>query len=124
SNLRYLIGMPRFIPSDDYHLVDLDRDRKNRPALSKKAFNEFDLPILGLGDVAAPAKPTEAIAAVFDLEGFTNFCKQIEPHLSVPKYLDAFLTWLMKKLRKEMCETEHGSDVVLWCPLPFFVKFL
>jgi class 3 adenylate cyclase len=116
--------MPRFVPSQNYHRVNLGPGKGNRPALSKKAFSEFDLPILGLGYIAAASKPTEAIAAVFDLEGFTNFCKQIEPHLSVPQFLYSFLTWLMKKLRKEMSEAEHGADVALWCRLPFFVKFL
>ena len=80
--------------------------------------------VLGLGDVSARADATEAIAAVFDLEGFTNFCKQIDPQLSVPKYLYSFLSWLMERLRDEMRQDLHENDVVLWSTLPFFVKFL
>ena len=52
------------------------------------------------------SKPTDAVAAVFDLAGFTNFCHQIDPHLSVPHYLNEFLTWLMKQLREE---TRHSE---------------
>jgi class 3 adenylate cyclase len=114
--------MPRFIPPDKYHITKVDG--KNRRALSKDAFGAFNLAVLGLGDVSAPAKPTDAIAGVFDLESFTNFCKQIEPHLAVPAYLHAFLTWLMSELRDEMRDKQHGNDIILWCPLPFFVKFL
>ena len=118
--------MPRFIPPKDYHIIDVkigDRTGRRR-ALPKESFAAFNLNVLGLGDVAAPSKPTDAIAAVFDLAGFTNFCKQIEPHLSVPKYLNAFLSWLMEQLRAEMREMDYESNVTLWSPLPFFVKFL
>jgi class 3 adenylate cyclase len=116
------VFVPRFIPPTPYHVVTY-QDRK-RLALSKKAFETFNVDVLDLGNVSALATPTEAIAAVFDLEAFTNFCKQIEPHLSVPKYLNSFLTWLMEQLRDEMREANHGTDAVLWSPLPFFVKFL
>jgi len=114
--------VPRFIPPEPYHTVTY-QDRKRR-GLSRKAFEKFNVDVLGLGNVSAPATPTEAIAAVFDLEAFTNFCKQIEPHLSVPNFLNSFLTWLMEQLRQEMRDADHGTDVVLWSPLPFFVKFL
>jgi len=73
---------------------------------------------------SARSEPTDAVAAVFDLAGFTNFCRQIEPHLSVPYYLNAFLTWLMSQLREEMLQAELKGGMRLWCPLPFFVKFL
>jgi|ERR1043166_4425214 class 3 adenylate cyclase len=118
--------MPRFIPPRDYHFTHVKEGERpgHRLALDKKSFAAFNLDVLGLGDVSAAAEATDAIAAVFDLEGFTNFCKQIEPHLSVPKYLDAFLTWLMQELREGVRDTEHGADVVLWTHLPFFVKFL
>lgn len=122
SERAVFVFVPRFIPSRDYNFIT--HQGKPRPGLPKQAFNKFDVNVLGLGDVSAPATPTEALAAVFDLSGFTNFCKQIEPHLSVPRYLNSFLTWLMEQLREEMRESNQGSNVVLWSPLPFFVKFL
>ena len=114
--------MPRFIPTSPYHVIKVE-DRSRR-ALPKEAFDKFNLDVLGLGNVSSPSTPTEAIAAVFDLQGFTNFCKQIEPHLSVPKYLNSFLDWLMKQLRDEMRRNEQDADVIIWSDLPFFVKFL
>jgi hypothetical protein len=114
--------MPRFIPPKAYGIAEIKGNR--RPILPKDAFAAFNLNILGLGNVAAPAVPTDAIAAVFDLQGFTNFCKQIEPHLSVPKYLSAFLNWIMETLREEMRDGNHETNAILWCPLPFFVKYM
>ena len=114
--------MPRFIPPSDY--TGVEKTGENRLSLPKAAFDKFDVAVLGLGDIAAPSAPTEAIAAVFDLAGFTNFCRQIEPQLSVPQYLNSFLIWLFKQLRDEMRESDQGDKVVLWAHLPFFVKYL
>jgi len=114
--------MPRFIPSADYSYIMFKGGRHR--VLPPKAFEGFDISVLGLGNVGAPSEPTDALAAVFDLAGFTNFCKQIEPHLSVPHYLHAFLDWLLGKLRDEMVKSRQGDQVVLWSDLPFFVKYL
>jgi class 3 adenylate cyclase len=115
--------MPRFIvPKSKFRVVEYGG--KKRHAISKAAFDSFNIKVLGLGDVSAPSEPTDAVAAVFDLARFTNFCKQIDPHLSVPYYLNAFLTWLMSQLREEMLQAEFKEGMRLWCPLPFFVKFL
>jgi hypothetical protein len=117
--------MPRFdIPPSQRHHVKVDGTK--RPAITKGAFESFNISVLGLGDVSVPSEATDAVAAVFDLAGFTNFCKQIDPHLSVPHYLNEFLTWLMKQLREEMRQSEEKKkgSVLLWCPMPFFVKFL
>jgi class 3 adenylate cyclase len=115
--------MPRFrVPKSEFRLVEVSG--KKYPAISKAAFESFNISVLGLGNVSAPSEPTDAVAAVFDLAGFTNFCKQIEPHLSVPHYLNAFLTWLMRQIREEMLQAEAKDTVRLGCPLPFFVKFL
>jgi hypothetical protein len=114
--------MPRYLPESEYRIIKFQD--KNRRALSKAAFASFNASVLGLGNIAARSQPTDAIAVVFDLEGFTNFCKQIEPQLSVPFYLHSFLAWLMEQVRDEMRDKDTNGDVVLWCPLPFFVKFL
>ena len=92
--------------------------------MSREAFERFNPPILGLGELTTGAAATDAIAAVFDLSGFTNFCKQIEPHLSVPVFLNLFLDWLMNQIRAEMVYKEYAEGVLLLGPLPFFVKFM
>src|SRR5436190_9948792 len=114
--------MPRFVPISDYHAVEVQG--QPRKALPKEAFDKFNPAVLGLGDISARATSTDAIASVFDLQGFTNFCKQIEPHLSVPKYLNSFLGWLMQGLRNEMRHADVEADVTLYSDLPFFVKYL
>ena len=58
---------------------------------SRANLRKFNPKVLGLGDINTRSSQSEAIAAVFDLEGFTNFCKQVDPHLSIPKFLNAFL---------------------------------
>jgi class 3 adenylate cyclase len=108
--------MPTYRPrSADY--VRTEIDGKRRKLLSYNAFDRFNASMLGLGDLSRESKPTDAIAAVFDLDGFTQFCNQIDPHLSVPSFLHPFLSWLMKQKDEE-------EGVALWCPLPFFTKFM
>jgi class 3 adenylate cyclase len=106
----------------DYVIAEVD-GRKRR-LLTRDAFERFNPPILGLGELTTGAVATDAIAAVFDLGGFTNFCKQIEPHLSVPVFLNLFLDWLMNQIRAEMVYKEYPEGVLLLGPLPFFVKFM
>jgi class 3 adenylate cyclase len=93
-------------------------------ALNRERFESFGPGILGVGDVSAQAKPCEALAAIFDLQGFTSFCSQIDPHLVLPIYLDRFLTWLFRVVSEEFKIGDSDSDVLLWSPLPFFAKFL
>ena len=95
-----------------------------RRLLSPVAYEQFNVGLLGLGDITQRSRPVEAVAAVFDLEGFTSFCKQIDPQLSVPLFLSEFLTWLFGQIKEEMTEQKDARGAVLWCPLPFFVKFM
>ena len=110
------------VNDSDYVIATVDNTR--RRLLTKEAFERFNSPILGLGELTNGGIATDAIAAVFDLSGFTNFCKQIEPQLSVPVFLKLFLDWLMKQIRSEMVFEEYDEGVLLLGPLPFFVKFL
>ena len=84
----------------------------------------FDSSLLDLGDVSKEGKYFESLAAVFDLEGFTSFCNQIDPHLVIPEYLNQFLNWLFQSISKEFTRGQDGDETVLWCPLPFFAKFV
>ena len=115
--------MPTFRPKpNDYRITDVKGTK--RKLLSASVCDQFNASLLGLGDLTQPASQIDAIAAVFDLEGFTNFSKQIEPHLSVPLFLSEFLPWLMLQLRKEMINEKHSEGIQLYCSLPFFVKFM
>ena len=78
----------------------------------------------GWGDLKAESEAHGSIAAMFDLEGFTTFCKQTDPHLSVPLYLSNFLNWIFGEIRKETIKDEHEKGYFLWHALPFLVKFM
>jgi class 3 adenylate cyclase len=92
-------------------------------SLNKPEFNTFTPNVLGLGDISKDAKYQEAMAVVFDLEGFTSFCSQIEPHLVVPEFLRDFLFWLFDEIAKESIQSEKDNVIVLWNQLPFYAKF-
>lgn len=84
----------------------------------------FTPALLGLGDISLPSKEIEAIAVAFDLEGFTKFCNQVDPHLAVPAFLSRFLDWLFNKVRIGLSERNQDDLQVLWAELPFLAKFL
>ena len=96
------------VRDSDYVIAEVDGTK--RRLLKRQAFERFNPPILGLGELTTDATATDAIAAVFDLSGFTNFCKQIEPHLSVPVFLNLFLDWLMNQIRAEMVYKEYDGN--------------
>jgi len=92
--------------------------------VDSETLNRFNPSILGLGDIGVPSREIEAIAAVFDLAGFTRFCNQVDPHLAVPAYLSRFLDWLFNEVRTGLTESNHGDRKALWAELPFLAKFL
>jgi len=96
--------------------------RLNR--ITKSGYERFNPAILGLGDISTPAVSIDTIAAVFDLEGFTTFCTQVEPQLSVPKFLNTFLNWLMDQIKSQTKNKEIDDGIDLYSPLPYYVKFL
>jgi len=91
--------------------------------LSNDEFDRFNPDILGLGDVSAPSTQVEALAAMFDLSGFTNFCGQVDPHLAVPEYLSRFLDWLFSEIKEGLLKESNEEEKVLWASLPFLAKF-
>jgi hypothetical protein len=92
--------------------------------LSLADFGKFNSSLLGLGDISADGKYFEALAAIFDLEGFTSFTNQIDPHLVIPEFLNEFLSWLFQSISEEFKQNDDGDKVILWGELPFFAKFL
>src|ERR1051326_6879847 len=100
--------------------------RSSERCIRKSDFETFNPLVLGLGDTRRDAVSRSAICAFFDLEAFTTFCRQIEPHLSVPLFLSEFLEWIFKAIRKETVQkvVGPGKDIVrTWHDLPFFAKF-
>lgn len=89
----------------------------------KKVLENFTPEILGLGDVSTPSKPIDVICAFLDLTGFTHFCKQVDPHLSVPDYLNRFLNFLFSQIKAETLVKSYDQGDDLYNELPFFVKF-
>lgn len=90
---------------------------------TRRNLKRFNAKVLGIGDVSQRSVQREAIAAMFDLEGFTNFCRQVDPHLSIPKFLSEFLDWLFEAVKKELIQKRYRAGCLLYTDLPFFAKF-
>jgi len=97
---------------------------QNVKLLDNETLQRFSPAILGLGDIGIPCREVEAIAAVFDLAGFTRFCNQVDPHLAVPRFLSRFLNWLFDNIIIGLTEKSYGERKALWAELPFLAKFL
>ena len=93
-------------------------------ALPPADFAKFNPSVLGLGDIGQEGKYRQALSASFDLEGFTEFCNQIDPHLVLPEFLKSFLQWLFCQIADEFARHKDKTLVYVWCPLPFFSKFM
>ena len=104
--------------------VTISREGINRRLIKKEKFDSFNEEILGLGNIKLKSAQVSALSVIFDLEGFTNFCKQIDPQLAVPEYLSEFLSWIFTQVRKEIIDKEHSEGYQVFCPLPFLSKYL
>lgn len=93
-------------------------------ALSETAFATFNPSALGLGDIACEGRYVQTMVAFFDLEGFTDFCNQMDSHLVIPEFLSRYLNWLFRQLAMEFREGSDDTTVRLWGSLPFYAKFL
>jgi hypothetical protein len=93
-------------------------------SLSLNSFKKFNPSILDLGEIEAEADYIHALAAVFDLEGFSSFCHQSGSHLEVPEYLNDFLWWLFTEISTLFKEGQKKNRVRVWGSLPFFAKFM
>jgi class 3 adenylate cyclase len=96
----------------------------NSKLLDNEAINKFNPSILELGDINTPCREKEAVAAVFDLTGFTTFCNQVDSYLAIPRFLNDFLEWFFSSLRHRLTEKDLGDHSTLWTGLPIMVKFL
>lgn len=115
--------MPVFKPKNSDYLT-IKHEEKNRKLLKKEVYDSFGLHLLDLGDITKKSDLTDAVAAVFDLQGFTRFCNQTDPQFSLPEFLSAFLEWLFEIIRQEHTTKVHPEGVQLFSPLPFYAKFM
>lgn len=95
-----------------------------RNSLSREEFESFNSNILGLGDISQDGKIIQALVAIFDLQGFTNFFNQTDPHIVIPEYLSKFLSWLFNQISLIVKIEEQDDQVIIRGNLPFFAKFL
>jgi class 3 adenylate cyclase len=98
----------------------------HRHEISLSELSKFTPKLLGLDEVGMKRKSVSAIAVVFDLEGFTDFCSQTEAEPAIPTFLHPFLKWIFKEI-SDRALAEHPRErgiVRISYPLPFFVKFL
>ena len=84
--------------------------------------NRFNVDLLNIGDLRAPSKTIEVLSVSFDLEGFTTFTKQVDPHLTIPNFISDFFNWLFNNIKYSMRDQEQEN--ILWAELPFFSKFM
>lgn len=105
-------------------IIEIQKNGKPFTIIEKNNFESFTEEILGLGKIDIKSDTVNALSVMFDLDGFTNFCKQIDPHLAVPEYLNEFLKWIFKEIRVELTNSKHPEGYEAWATLPFLSKFL
>jgi hypothetical protein len=93
-------------------------------SLTYKEFEKFNPSVLGLGDLSKSSKSIDALVAFMDLQGFTDFCNQVDSHLVIPEFLTKYLEWLFKSIVNISKEGEYKTHVKIWGSLPFYSKFL
>ena len=98
--------------SNGIKLLNNDIDKKFNPTM------------LDLGDINMPCQEKEAVAAVFDLTGFTTFCNQVDAYLAIPKFLNDFLNWFFTATAHGLTDVDDGLHSIFWADLPVLVKFL
>ena len=118
--------MGRIALEEQHKTVTLEGGQKfiKLVTLTNEQFDRFNPDVLSLGDLGSPSTRVEALAAIFDLSGFTSFCSQVDPQLAVPEYLSRFIDWLFGEIRKGSVRESHEEEKILWASLPFLAKFL
>ncbi len=93
-------------------------------SLSLEDFDKFNPDVLGLGDITNDGKYTNALSVFLDLEGFTDFCNQVDSHLVIPEFLTKYLKWIFDSIADRFTEGIYKNHVKIWGSLPFYAKFL
>lgn len=121
--------MPKINTKYD-RLVGERTSQRNR-SMTKANFEKFAPEVLGLGNLSKDGSLHNGLAAVFDLEGFTRFCNQVDSHLVVPLFTRTFLAWMFTTLREMVIvDREHYDEappdesITVYGALPVYAKFL
>jgi len=104
--------------------IDKKIDNNNIKVVKKEEWEKFNSLVLGYGDISKKSEVKSVLCSIFDLEGFTNFCKQIDPQLAVPIFLNKYLEWFFKMIKNETMQEEYEDGVSTWHDLPFLIKFM
>ena len=92
--------------------------------LTSEIESKFNPSLLGLGDMNAPCEEIEAVAAVFDLSGFTSFCNQVDAYLVIPSFLNNFFDWFFSSIIYGLTDEDKVIErTYFWADLPILVKF-
>jgi class 3 adenylate cyclase len=113
--------------SPSFQYFDKRIDGGTHIALSKQQFDAFDASLLWVPKACTETVDGErfdALAAIFDLQGFTSFFDVRDPFATVPEFIEKFLQWLFETLRAEFSKKLVGDTVLLWSYLPMFAKFM
>lgn len=116
--------MGKFTGRSKWRIAKVRGKEKRVRILEKEKFEKFNPSVLSLGNIGKPPNEVDAIAAVFDLSGFTKFCSHSDPHLVVPQFLNRFLDWLFEELKQIVLIKKYKEGVMLYTDLPFLAKFL
>ena len=93
--------------------------------LKPETWEQFSPSILGLGNLTKRATQTDVICAFLDLGGFTNFCKQVDPYLVLPDFLNIFLKFLFDEIKSEtLIKKTSVGRYAIYHSLPFMIKFM
>lgn len=106
----------------DYSMKAVD-ERHKHLMLSLAEFQKFNTGALGIGELGEQTDRMDALAAIYDLEGFSSFCSQVDPQLVVPDFLERCFRWLFSEITARFAKEYTPEGVVLWGKFPFFVKF-
>ena len=112
----------------DYTRVKAPKDKYGEGfslnALKKGDFEKFHPDLLGLGDISKEGRYVQALVAFCDLEGFTDFCNQVDSHLVIPEFMTRYIQWVFDYLAEELKEGAETDTIRIWGSLPFYMKFL
>ncbi len=112
------------MPTYKTEFINKKINNKDVTLIKLESFDNFNENILGLGKIGTTSNQINALSVMFDLEGFTNFCKQIDPQLAVPEFLNRFLKWLFTEIKNELINKKHKEGYETWADLPFLSKFM
>jgi len=92
--------------------------------VNSRDFDRFQPALFGLDSYHNGLGARTALAVVIDLENFTKFTANSDPHLFVPDFIDRFISWFFTSFRKSIVDRSEDDIVYLQTLLPFYVKYL